>query len=812
MPKALAVRSVSLAVALAALAVGGYLAAHHPLSPLLALVGCAAAAALCFGLQGAWLFLLPALLPIVDLAPWTGWLTFEEFDILVLGAAAGAHLRHAWQGPSNGVGRRSLLVAGLWSLFAVSIAVALLRGVLDAGGAEFGWFQGYHGPMNSLRLAKGFLLALLFAPLMRQAVAGRPEESVRLFAWGMAAGLAMASLAAVWERAAFAGLLNFSSDYRTTALFWEMHVGGAALDGFLLLTLPFALWLMVRGHGLRGLLLPGLVLGLGAYACLTTFSRGVYLADLVALGLMALLMLPSSPRPGAAVTRISLFVRGSVFMVLALALALLVFRHGGYRSLAAVLGVFGMVVTTGPLVRGASVRRRVMSAVVGIALGILAGLCWAVFDKGAYWAFGGLALLAVSATFAARRGAGVVLRTLALAASLALLPAAALVAWHWGGSEAFAETLAALVLIAAVAAWNALGARSLWPAELRSQTLLVGGVALSAAIAAIFSGGAYMGERFASSEQDLEGRLAHWRDGLGLLKPGADWWLGKGLGRFPAAHFFGTSANEMPGDYRLAEENGKHYLVISGPRYQSGYGEVLRISQRVSLEPLESYKVEMDVRVSREAQVEIAICEKHLLYRDSCADKLIQLAPAAGGWQHQVIQLPPHQFGIGAWYAPRMAFFSVAMESLGGVAEVDNLSLTGTGERQLLKNGDFESDMARWFITSDHHHLPWHIKNLFLHVLFEQGLLGLLIFCGMVTVVLFRLLIGPGAAHPLAPPAVASILGFLVVGLFDSLLDVPRLAFLFYLTLLFAAQLARSDSGHGREAERAVRQPRKIAA
>ena len=35
---------------------------------------------------------------------------------------------------------------------------------------------------------------------------------------------------------------------------------------------------------------------------------------------------------------------------------------------------------------------------------------------------------------------------------------------------------------------------------------------------------------------------------------------------------------------------------------------------------------------------------------------------------------------------------------------------------------------------------------------------------------------------------IAGIVGFLVVGLFDSLLDVPRVAFLFFLLLLLAVQ------------------------
>jgi hypothetical protein len=28
------------------------------------------------------------------------------------------------------------------------------------------------------------------------------------------------------------------------------------------------------------------------------------------------------------------------------------------------------------------------------------------------------------------------------------------------------------------------------------------------------------------------------------------------------------------------------------------------------------------------------------------------------------------------------------------------------------------------FFTSDRHHLPWHIKSLFLNILFDQGILG----------------------------------------------------------------------------------------
>ena len=71
-----------------------------------------------------------------------------------------------------------------------------------------------------------------------------PDEIMRAGSIGMVTatvGLLGVALATLWERLAFTGLLNLSTDYRTTALFWEMHVGGAALDGFLALTVPFAL-------------------------------------------------------------------------------------------------------------------------------------------------------------------------------------------------------------------------------------------------------------------------------------------------------------------------------------------------------------------------------------------------------------------------------------------------------------------------------------------------------------------------------------------------------------------------------------------
>ncbi|MBU6257237.1 MAG: hypothetical protein KGO01_02280, partial [Burkholderiales bacterium] len=257
-------------LALLSFALAIWLGWHHPLSPSLVLLFCFGYGALAAWRPVAALALLPMLLPAIDLMPWTGWLTFEEFDIAVLALAAGCHARLAWDraSPVHRSGASALKTLVLLT-YAGALGVSLVRGFHDAGGFVFGWWQGYQEPMNSVRLAKSFFLAWLVLPLWTAALRRAPERSARGFALGMAGGLGVVGLLLLWERWANTGLANFSSDYRTTALFWEMHVGGAALDGFLALTMPFALreWLRA-GSARRWFLAAGLVL-IGAYGCLT---------------------------------------------------------------------------------------------------------------------------------------------------------------------------------------------------------------------------------------------------------------------------------------------------------------------------------------------------------------------------------------------------------------------------------------------------------------------------------------------------------------------------------------------------------------
>ena len=242
-------------------------------------VGLAAYALLLARAPSAWLVVVPALIPALDLTPWSGRLYVNELDFFLLVTVASA-LWHpqAWFRPL-GLSRASILVL---ALVVVWQTLTTLRGFLPIQPLDANALAGYYSHWNSLRLARGFLWALLLLPLLGQARA-RGEAAERWLSAGMLAGLAAAVLTVLWERAVFTGLLDFDQEYRVTGMFSGMHTGGAPVDAYLVTTIAFAasaflLWkqTLVRAAGL--VLFAG-----GIYALLVTFTRTNYLA-LAAMG------------------------------------------------------------------------------------------------------------------------------------------------------------------------------------------------------------------------------------------------------------------------------------------------------------------------------------------------------------------------------------------------------------------------------------------------------------------------------------------------------------------------------------------------
>jgi hypothetical protein len=232
----------------------------------------------------AWLLVIPALVPVLDLVPRSGWIYWECVDFFLAVTLAAS----LWHG--RAMGHRARLAPAallLMLLLALAAGIAMLRGLLPPAPLDANAFVGYFSPYNSLRVAKGLLWALLLLTLLRRSLPDR-EAFARLLLPGFAAGFVGVVLAVLWERQIFSGLLNFTNEFRVTATFSTMHTGGGHIEGYLALVLPLVLAAVFVWRGLRAYLFGLLLLPLGAYALLVTFSRAGVLALGVSLALLCI--------------------------------------------------------------------------------------------------------------------------------------------------------------------------------------------------------------------------------------------------------------------------------------------------------------------------------------------------------------------------------------------------------------------------------------------------------------------------------------------------------------------------------------------
>jgi hypothetical protein len=232
-----------------------------------------------------WLVAVPALLPILDLAPLSGRFFFDEFDALVLVTASVLLLKENGESLPP-LPRVSVMILGLLALsYAASTALRLVP--LPPITPDS--FANYYSPYNALRVAKGFVWALLLLRPLRQAMDRYPDARF-LLCLGFVLGLVGICAAAVYERFLFPGLFDWTSDYRVTSMFSSMHTGDGPIDLWLDTTIPLLGILLIAPNWRRLLPLTIAAGGLALYTLLATTSRGPIIAAALAyvVGLFAL--------------------------------------------------------------------------------------------------------------------------------------------------------------------------------------------------------------------------------------------------------------------------------------------------------------------------------------------------------------------------------------------------------------------------------------------------------------------------------------------------------------------------------------------
>jgi O-Antigen ligase len=621
-------------LSLCALVWNMWLASHHPLWPGSALAASIVWLLCCAVRPGLWLFVLPAAIPVLSLAPWTGWLMFDEFDLLMAGTVSVECARLAWlaknchgsRPPKPDVAVRNFALAA-GALLAGLALLGVYRGLADSGPSSWSLFADYTDALNSIRIVKPLAYVLLLVAPLRYALRDADARALAVgrLTRGVLFGLSLMTLAVLWERAANPGLLNFTSPYRTVAGFWEMHVGGAALDGYLAVTAPFLVWALWSAKTPLRWGAAAVLALLAEYACLTTFSRGVFLA-----------------------------VFGPI-----LVLSLWLSRHQ-------------------------AMRRTFRSWTLCTAL---------------------------------------------LAAALVLQAALVL------GSDSF------------------------------------------------------MLARIGTSERDLRSRLDHWRHGLSLLRTPADWAFGIGLGRLPSHYAASVPGGEFPGSVAFEAGTGKGHASLAGPRSSQALGGLYALTQRVPVHAADPLTVRFNVLAARPASMRVSVCEMHLLYAGRCRVARIDIAATGPTWRSISAQLQGPQLSAGNPIAPRMGVFSVSVLDAGSTVDLDHLSLLPDSGTELLRNGDFAQGMAQWFPLATNHFLPWHIDNLYLEVLIERGLGGVLAFGALLGMATWRLTLGPARRLAVAPFLLAALSGAMTIGLVSSIMDVPRVSFMLFLLVAVSLNL-----------------------
>lgn len=705
----------------------------------------------------AWLLFLPALLPVADLGLWSGRLYVTEFDLLVLTIAA----VHFWQAPALPEGAYRLGRGG--AVLAILLVLAFLPGLvigafpLPPPGP--GAFADYFSRYNALRVAKGFLWALLLLPALRRQLALDAAGAARIFVLGVALGLAATGLIVLWERGVFeamvygnryavlGALLDFSATYRATALFTELHTGGEAFDTYLVLAaaLTTAGALALDRPPARLFCLGAL--GLGLYAVAVTFSRGLYAGYAAAAVLVVALLAVAAWRRERKWRRPIL--AAALAAPVSLAALAVAHRHGGYAALALGLALLG--------------------AGMGVAHALARRKLWAT----------------------------------ALAVGLLLPPAALLMARAFASSrynpmDPAAAGPVALACCAALALSAAfLGGRGAGPAWRGPAAAGFLGFAALAGIGVPVVSGYFMTTRLAAAESDLAVRRAHWAEALRLMDAAAGdpggmrpYYFGAGLASFPRLYFLAGEGPETKASYRYVRDKEGTWLEI-------GSGD-FNITQKLPIAPDRRYEVSLDMR-SFEAppRLSVKLCPKLILFSDrwtpDCKEVLFR-SDRVGAWVRQSAVVESGALGRRlplSWPTT----IQLHNESHRATLQVTNIRIAelGGASGNVVANGDFAQGGDRWIMISDFEHLGWHIKNLYLQLFFETGLLGAMAFL-LCVVAGFTLATREGCRdQPIAAGFAGALLGFCVVGAVGSLLDNPRPAFLFFLVLFWSLHGRFSD-------------------
>ena len=250
-------------------------------------LGLAAFGLLAFSNPRLWLVVVPIAIPLLDRARITGPLLVDEMDLILVVSLIAWLWREPYPyAPKHTFGAARYLIAA----FLVSATISAWIGWQLIPPEQWHSLASFDGPQNVIRQLKGYWLPLLLLPCA-VAQLRRDEQAFRSLAFGISVALAYTATIVAWERYLFPGLFDLSAAFRAGGPFSSMSTGGASLDAFLVLGLPFAFFLVSSPRRLTQAAGAGII-ALATYAVIVTFTRATYLAvgaSVMTVGLLTLM-------------------------------------------------------------------------------------------------------------------------------------------------------------------------------------------------------------------------------------------------------------------------------------------------------------------------------------------------------------------------------------------------------------------------------------------------------------------------------------------------------------------------------------------
>jgi hypothetical protein len=295
-----------------------------------------------------------------------------------------------------------------------------------------------------------------------------------------------------------------------------------------------------------------------------------------------------------------------------------------------------------------------------------------------------------------------------------------------------------------------------------------------------------MRQRFLDSAKDYTTREGNWRAGLLVRDKGVlPTLFGMGLGTYSRAAEM-RSLVDRPGDIAVRQDAEGAYVAmrIEAPLY---------LGEKVNLPGGGSLHLNLQARSDDDlTTLGISLCDKVLLYSDHCRGDGIAIGPSGDGlrsaWQTIEISLPVNGLGEGlATPGLRWLRRPVELSLFGGPSghhvDIRNVRLSDDKGQEVLANGDFSHGLDRWTVTDDDH-LAWRMKNAYLMLVFQTGILGLLAFLLLSGLALAGGIRTATRGSVTGAAVAGSVVSFLVSGLFDDVVEPTRLATLLFLISL----------------------------